>query len=248
MLPRLPRSVARELGYYVYLYVHPETEEVLYVGKGKGNRVLSHMRGSHNVRHAKAIRELRRKRLSPRIDILAHGLESEEAAHAVEAAAIDLIGLNQLTNGVRGWRSRRCGRMSLEQVVELYGRKPARITEPAILIRISQLYRHGMSETELYDATRSAWVVGPRREQAKYAFAVYQGVIREVYRVTSWLRGGSTYNTRYPQGARRPGRWEFVGVIAEDAVRRKYLNRSVADRFSEGSQNPIVYANCETCR
>ena len=244
MIPRLSRSVARELGYYVYLYVHPETNEVLYVGKGKGSRVLSHVRGSHNARHAKALRALKRKGLLPRIDILVHGLRSEETANAVEAAVIDAIGLDQLTNAVRGWQSRRRGRMSLDHCIGLYGHKPARIREPSILIRINRLYRFGMTDTELYDATRAAWVVGKRRERAEYAFAIYQGVIREVYRITGWHPGGSTYNARWPQGSRRPGRWEFVGVIAEDRVRKRYLNKSVVDEFQEGCQNPIMYANC----
>ena len=67
-------------------------------------------------------------------------------------------------------------------------------------------------------------------------------MFREVYQITKWLRGGTTYNSRWPQGTRRSGRWEFVGPIADDKIRRKYVNRSVD--FPEGSQNPIVYRNC----
>ena len=56
----------------------------------------------------------------------------------------------------------------------------------------------GMSEQDLYDATRSAWVVGKDgRERVKLACSVYEGVVREVYEVTGWLRGGSTLNARY---------------------------------------------------
>jgi hypothetical protein len=39
----IPADVARKLKYYVYLYVHPETREVFYVGKGKGRRVAAHL-------------------------------------------------------------------------------------------------------------------------------------------------------------------------------------------------------------
>ena len=58
------------------------------------------------------------------------------------------------------------------------------------LIRINELYRGGMNETELYDATRGIWKVGEERVKAKYAFAVFEGVIREVYEISQWLHAG----------------------------------------------------------
>jgi hypothetical protein len=137
--------------------------------------------------------------------------------------------------------------MPIEEAVAHYTRRPAKIREPAILIRINKLYRYGMTDAELYDATRSAWKVGPRRrEQAELAFAVFEGVVREVYRIETWLKAGSTFNHR--TGGRsgpRPGRWEFVGVIAEADVRRRYVNRYVRDRFAQGAQNPISYVNID---
>ncbi len=45
------------------------------------------------------------------------------------------------------------------------------------------------------------------------------------------------------QPVRRPGRWEFVGVIAEDRVRKRYVNRFVG--FAPGAQNPLSYANLD---
>ena len=127
-----------------------------------------------------------------------------------------------------------------------YTRKRASIKEPAILIRINQLYRYGMSDSELYDATRSAWVVGPRRERAEYAFAVFEGVVREVYRITQWLPAGSTFNARWSgKRYRRSGRWEFVGVLGPEDARRRYINRYVGHLFTQGAQNPIAYVNLE---
>jgi hypothetical protein len=40
----------------------------------------------------------------------------------------------------------------------------------------------------MYEATRGWWVIGPRRTDADYAFAVSRGVAREVYRLDGWRR------------------------------------------------------------
>ncbi len=230
MIKRLPRCVTRELGHYVYLYVDPETEKVFYVGKGKGNRMFAHVGGKGKTR----------------VDVLIHGLKSEKEALAMEMAAIDLLGLDSLTNLVSGHHSSRRGRMSLDQLLTLYRQKKVaikNIKEPAILIRIARAYRYGMSPVELYDATRATWVVGPRREKAKYVLSVYEGIVREVYRIATWLRSGSTLKHDRPRGDPVRKRWEFVGKVAEEKVRRKYRNRAVD--FPEHSRNPIRYVNCD---
>ena len=75
-----------------------------------------------------------------------------------------------------------------------------------------------------------------------YAFAVFEGVVREVYRVAKWLRAVSTFNSRWDGRARRRSpRWEFVGTIAPEPLRRRYVGRYVGDDFPQGNQNPIRY-------
>ena len=244
MIKRLPACVTRELKYYVYLYIDPETDDVFYVGKGLRNRGLSHLAGKGKSALADRIRQIRKRGRQPRVEILIHGLKDERSALAVEMAAIDLLGVENLANAVHGHHSSRVGRMSLDQLMSLYQRKPANIVEPAILIRINKLYHYGMSPTELYDATRGVWVVGPKRERAKYAFAIYQGIVREAYAISLWLPAGSTFSTRFPKGVKRPGRSEFVGTVAPERIRSKYVGRAVDALFSPGSQNPIHYVNC----
>jgi len=233
---RIPPSVASKLRYYVYVYVDPSDESVFYVGKGKGSRAIAHMDTS----------KVRRSKAKPRIDILVHGLPDEKTAFAVESAAIDLIGIGSLANTVGGHGGRLFGRMPLDQLVAHYTKRKVQIEVPAILIRINKLYRYGMSLAELYDATRSAWKLGPKKERAEYAFAVYDGVVREVYKITGWFPGGTTFAAQN-QGKRRrrPDRWEFVGTLAEDKIRRRHLDTYVGHLFPAGAQNPISYANVE---
>ena len=238
----IPADVARKLGYYVYLYVNPADDQVLYVGKGKGRRAAVHLKDGKDSRKIEAIRAIRRTGAEPRIEILAHGLPNEEAALRLEAAAIDLLGLPRLTNEVRGWRSTRLGRMLLRQLVAAYRKKPVQIREAAMLIRINQLYRPTMSAVELYDVTRSAWVVGSqRRAQVKYAVAVFEGIVREIYDVIAWMPEGATLRTSRPSKDRAKKRWEFVGRLAPEQLRRRYIDRYVGDQFPQGAQNPIRY-------
>jgi len=241
---KIPRAVASKLGYYVYVYVDPSDESVFYVGKGKGTRALSLLNAAERRRVSSTIRKVRASGSEPRIDILAHGLPSEDVAFAVEAAAIDLIGIQNLTNAVRGHTKAKYGRTPLPQLIAFYTQRRAAIAEPCILIRINKLYHFGMTEAELYDATRSAWKMGPRKERAQYALAVYEGVVREVYRITKWLPGGTTFAAQNRgRKAKRPGRWEFVGTLAEDSLRQRYVNSYVGHLFPKGAQTPFLYLN-----
>ena len=100
------------------------------------------------------------------------------------------------------------------------------------------------SPEELYEATRGVWKIGDRRDDARYAFAVAGGIVREVYRISQWHPAGSTpYITRPASDVQVLGRWEFTGVVAPGAVRDKYLGRSVAHYFAQGNVNPITYVN-----
>lgn len=242
----LPREVAHHLGYYVYLYVDPRTDRPFYVGKGVGERILSHLSEAGESRKHRMIAELRAEGLAPRLEVLTHALPNEETAFRIEAAVIDLFGLDDLTNAVRGWRSVQLGRLPLSELMFYYAAKPIEVVHPSLLIRINRLYRHGMSALELYEATRGIWKLGPRREGARYAMAVFEGVVREVYEIGSWHPAGSTpYTTRdNAELAERSERWEFVGGVVDEETRSRYIGASVASYFRRGQQSPITYVNC----
>ncbi len=240
----IPPEVVSHLGYYVYLYIDPRSGKPFYVGKGQGQRALSHLTAEGESRKAALLQELKQQGLAPRIDILAHALTDEETAFRIEAAVIDLLGLNDLSNMVRGSRSMQLGRMSLKELITYYAATPVEIDDRVLLIRISKLYRHGMSATELYEATRGVWKLGQRRERAKYAFAVFEGIVREVYQIKNWHPAGTNhYETRSKADVTLPGRWEFLGQVASDEIRDKYIDRSVTKYLTTNAQNPIAYVN-----
>jgi len=243
LIHTIPSDVARRLGYYVYAYVSPLDQKIFYVGKGKGRRILHHLEGRDETRKVAMIKQIRAAGKEPQLEILAPGLSSANAALQVEAAVIDALGLPFLTNQVRGWRSLRYGRTPLIELIAQYRRRPVRVQEPSILIRINDLYRPSMSASELYDATRASWPLGRRRERVKYALAGFEGIVREVYEITSWLPAGSTFNSRNPHGIRTQGRWEFVGRVASEVMRRRYVNRDVSAYFKHGAQFPVTYVN-----
>jgi hypothetical protein len=251
MPSRIPASVQQKMGFYVYLYIDPRDESVFYVGKGKGERALAHLKDSSECDKVERITELGKLGIAPRIDILRYGLTQEEALH-VEASAIELLGLDKLTNRVQGHSFDMKRRSRLDDLIQELDAEEVTITHTCVLINISQMYRYGMSAIELYDATRKSWVIGARREQVQFAMAIYRGIVREVYEIATWLPAGSTMtalgtvsNVLDPTNlvvATPSIRHEFVGRIAEERIRKCYVGRSVRNYFSANSQNPIRYA------
>jgi hypothetical protein len=231
-------EVAAILKSYVYVYTDPRDGRPFYVGKGKGNRLFSHLDDDAETDKTTTIRAIRRAGKEPRIDILRYGLTDAEAA-LVEASAIDLVGLSRLTNRMSGHHDGSFGRINSQDLIAMLSAKPVKVRHKAILITINQIYRSAMSPEELYEATRGIWVVGARREQAEYGMAVYQGIVREVYRIRQWLPAGTLpYRTRDAHGFKKSGRWEFDGVVA-NGIRDRYVGRSVG----MSGQNPIRYRN-----
>lgn len=234
-----PPEVAAVLGSYVYLYIDPRNDTPFYIGKGVGNRAFDHLKDASETKKVQKIRELRDAGLEPRIDILRYGLSDAEAA-LVEASAIDLIGKMQLTNKVSGLHSRSFGRVHSKEITAMLTAKPVEVLHKALLITINRLFRSDMSSQELYEATRGVWKIGPKRDEVEFAFAVYQGVVREVYQVESWFPAGTLpYSTREASTVKISGRWEFEGRVAPESIRNMYLGFSVG----LSGQNPIRYAN-----
>lgn len=249
-----PRLVIEKLDYYVYLLIDPETNQVFYVGKGIGNRIFAHINASLSDEMPSdkldKIRSLRACGLEVTHVIHRHGL-TEKEAFEIEAALIDFIGLSGLTNQVQGFNSDDRGRMTVAEVIAKYEAPVAEIKEPVILITLNRLYRRGMSSEELYEITRGKWVIGARRNKAKYAIAVFKGIVREVYEIDRWLPirldDKEAFRKWLPveekdAEVKLKNRWLFEGKIARDL--QHYVGTSTENYAVVGAQNPIRYVNC----
>ena len=154
-MKKFPQHLFEHLQFYVYLYIDPRDNSIFYVGKGRGNRAFAHLdevtdeEGEQETEKVKRIRAIRAVKKEPRIELLAHGL-SKEIAFKIEASIIDLLWEDEtkrksLTNLIKGLGSKAMGRMSVEQLLSQYDAPRADISEPAILIRVNQLFRYTLT-------------------------------------------------------------------------------------------------------
>ena len=204
--------------------------------------MFSHPNDTTENDKTKRIQELKNANLEPIIEILIHGINTDEAVQRIETSIIDLIGIKNLTNIQRGYKSKEYGRMTIDQILSYYNSEKVQINDPVILININKTYKYGISDIELYDATRSAWVVNDNRERAKYALSIYQGIVKEVYEIKGWYLNNSTFNTRKNEELDlETNRYEFVGRIAPENIRQKYKMKDVSEYV--GTQNPVRYVN-----
>ena len=235
-------GVAEKLGWYVYALRDPRTGVIFYVGKGKGGRVYAHARQAKKVSGETGlqlklgtIREIHANGLEVGVEIVRHRIENEVLAYEVEAAVIDALRLagTELANLAgghgtsRGWRP-------LEAIVAEYVARPVEIEHPVVLIRISNLYEHGMTPEALYKATREWWRITPSHHNPQWALAVYQGIVRAVYRIERWEQEPPTNRKR---------RWAFDGV-RDIGIEERYLWTDVTRYLPLGARNPVKYVNC----
>ena len=230
-MKQFSQAVCEKIGYYVYVLKDPRNSEIFYIGKGKGNRVFQHvacaLETEDDSDKLNLIREILNEGKNVEYYILRHGLATEKDALEIESACIDLIGLDNLTNEIKGHNSWESGMKTADEIVQHYDAKAITITEPTIIININKLYKRFMKDNELYNTTRSSWKLGSKKNEAKYVIAAYRGLVREVYKINSWNQVGD--------------RWEFTGEVAKKEVRDKYLNQSLENYTKKGSQNPIKY-------
>ena len=247
MIKNFSHNTKEALKYYVYVYSDPDTKKPFYVGKGKNDRAFSHLSDQKENEKVNKINEIIENGKEPIIEILVHGLD-EETALKVEAAAIDLIGIKNLTNRQRGHESSLYGKIEVSLLDARYSHEKLDsddIIDNIMLIRINKRYRNDMTPLELYESTRGYWRLNVENaKKVDYVLAVYDGMVLEVYEAVEWFPALSTYmGTRQSELTREDmeGRYEFVGKIANEDIRKRYADKSVKEFFSPSNQNPIKY-------
>ena len=236
------KSVLSEIGYYIYALceINGEDRIPFYIGKGKHDRCLQHLDIDEDDARSKKIKSfIKEDRFG--IDIIRHGIKTDKQAKLIEATCIDLLGVGNLTNKVRG-SGVDMGRVSLEEIYSLRSGKTIKIKpkHAGIAFLLNSTYKSGMSDLALFEATRGVWRNPRRDESIKYAYATYGGLIKEVYEIHSWVPAGTQqYFERQFTDKDIANRWEFIGKKASQEVRDLYIGKILEKDRSFGS--PFVY-------
>ena len=236
-----PQEVVEALRCYVYRLIDPRNGETFYVGRGKEQRVFSHVNGAIDDEgqdgadpKLERIHEIRALGMDVVRIIHRHGM-SEAAAKEVEAALIDAY--PGLVNRVAGSGSRDRGTRHVSEIVLEHSAEEFVVEEPLILISIGRLWK----ERGVYEAVRGVWELDMERaKKRKLVLAHVRGVVRGAYRPTKWLKG-TAENFPLDRGL-LPERIGFEGDPAGPEVWEKYVGKRVPEKYRKrGAQNPARY-------
>ena len=242
-------QVCKKLKYYVYRLIDPRNGETFYIGKGKDNRVFSHLgmeikfdktnNEDEFTEKFKILREISSEGLKPLHIIHRHGMEQEEAFE-VEAALIDAF--TGLSNIVSGHKSNEFGPANADQLITRYEATEMIIpdTHKILAININQY----SNEIELIDAVRYAWRIDIKKaKKADYIFAIKGGLCLDVYIAIEWLRSNHDEFKGFPEVT--PSRYGFIAKEAPEKIRKMYKRKRLPKDMQrkKGMSNPIQYKN-----
>lgn len=231
-------EIQKKLNYYVYRLIDPRNGETFYIGKGKGNRVFSHVQGTIKedslCEKMSRIREINITGFEVAHVIHRHGMD-ESTAFEVEAALIDAY--SGLTNILDGHGNSDCGVMHADEIIKRYSAETAEFEHKAILISINR----SATEISMYEATRYAWRLNKRKaEQAEIILPTMQGLIVGAFIAEKWLEATAK---NFPSRGDAKGRFGFIGKEASPELLKLYKNKRVPDEYRKrGASNPIKYS------
>lgn len=227
-----------QVKHYVYAYVDTseKPERILYIGKGQATRVLDHVHPDDTTpKHEAILKALEANAL--RIDILRHGIETDREAKLIEATCIDIFGVDQLLNAVRG-HGTAMGRLPIEELLRVVDDERITVApeHAGMAIILNTTFKSGMTDLQLFEATRGIWKAIPAGDHLRYAYATYGGLVKEVYWIEGWVPAGTNqYFTRDFTDEDLAGRKEFIGRIADPVVRDIYKGKAIHIPRSYGS-------------
>lgn len=245
---KFSEEVCQELKYYVYRLVDPINGQTFYIGKGKNNRVFAHVNcalknfdGENYITKEEDDDSLKLKRIreikSAGLDVI-HIIQkfglTEDQAHLIESVLIDAYCIDNLTNKVKGFGSDECSinAITLEKNHSIKEFDDTDDNPKYIIIKIKDYWLN--LRGSLYETVRSAWKLKlERANKYPYVLAVVNGIAKEVYAVNEW---------HYAYG--RDGRIEFTGDVADENIRRIFIDKKIPKRFrKKGSALPTMYSN-----
>jgi hypothetical protein len=250
-----------QLGHYVYVLRDPRDNQIFYVGKGVGNRVLDHANGvmgkedPENMKE-KQIGEIHAAGLEVDAWIIQSDLKSDEHAFATESAvygALKLIGsaLDSeqllLKNIVVPPGFSSSGLIQLNEAIAIFG-EPADSTlipHNSVFIKPTATWRRGMSAEELWESTHGWWVLGEERIQnIRYVFSIPNFVIRGVWLVpeNGWRkqkkgdRGFADARQKQAKYQKIKSRFGFDSMNDVSGDFSELINKSVEHLYEKSGQ------------
>ena len=230
-------NTIKSLKYYVYGLKYPNSEnDYFYIGKGLRNRVFSHVHQKikKGIKDPKfdIINSLRQVG-GPEIDIIRHCLNEREAL-LLEAALIDVFGVDQITNKVKGIDSNKFGIMSIKNIEANYKGKDFNLDISAVCFKINREWHKDINEENLYNIIRGNWVLNLNRaKRAEYGIGVHNGIIRGIYKICNWEQSRPTNRGGY--------RYQFNGY-KEDKM-KPYIGCSLLNHPAHAVRGPLFYYN-----
>ena len=244
-------EVSKALANYVYKLIDPRDGKVFYIGKGRGDRVLSHIREETAFKDnadadyvisskLSVIRSIKKEGLIPEHVIVRHGM-TEHQATLVEAILIEET--PGLTNLVSGKGTEQYGKATLEELIGRYSAEC--LTLPLDLRVLVIKIRSRSDDDSIYEAVRKAWKISvPRARKADLIFAVTDDLVRGVFLADEWLPATTENFPALVEDI--PGRHGFNGVEATPEIKNKYLGKRLPTylqgKGKRGMATPILYS------
>ena len=104
---------------------------------------------------------------------------------------------------------------------------------------INKDYKPTFGALETFEITRGIWPQSQRTisKDAKYAYATFGGVVKEIYEIHSWVPAGTQqyFTIKHSNERLKNCTCEFIGKIASDEIRDLYLEKILVRERSYGN-------------
>lgn len=244
-MDRFSEKTIESIKYYVYALLDPRDNKIFYIGKGKGNRLFSHLNGALDnpidTDKINLIREILSSGNNVKHYIIRHGIDDETRAFELESTLIDFLTFedykqfSSITNKVAGHHTWDRGIKRVNEIEQLYAGEQInerKVYHNLLLININFSYKPGIS---LYEATRKNWKLSmARARNVDFVCSEYRGIIRAIFKPHTW------HNT---EGEKRI---YFEGEeVFDKEINDLYLNKAY-ELKKKGAANPVRYLRKST--